>query len=122
MDQVRKNNISIAEYIGYTYVPWNNSEGIQPGWQIYEVCESLRSYTYLCRYHHQLNFDCKISRSELILNTLKRYGYSYVIKDGYSGILITLDKPHTDEVTKVGLSIPEVVYKSVLEIMSKHKI
>lgn len=120
--KLKEDNIQIAKYLGYTYVPWNTKDDYEPGWQILETHPSLRSLYYLCRHHIDLNFHSDIRRSELILSTLKRYGYGYVIDNSCkSGLIVmSLHKPHTEPIVHMANSIPEVVYNSVLEIIKHH--
>lgn len=121
--KLREDNISIAKWLGYTYIPWNTQTDLEPGWQIEGVCESLRQSFYLCRHHIDLNFHSNISRSELILSNLDRHGYKYTINNNkylQGFICISLEKPHKEPVDIFGKSIPEVVFKGVLEVIKLH--
>lgn len=110
-------NKKIAKHLGYSYVPWNNTERMMQGWQRLDAHESLRPYTYLCKFHNELNFHCDIRRSELILNYLTDCRYSYTINHAPEGVTITITKPHTEDVVEFGKNIPEVVFKAFLKII-----
>lgn len=110
-------NKKIAKHLGYSYVPWNNPNRMVQGWQRLDVSESLRPYTHLCQYHRELNFDCDIRRSELILNYLIDCRYSYTINHAPEGVTITIKKPNTEDLVEFGKDIPEVVYKAFLRII-----
>lgn len=120
--KLRGSNISIAKYLGYTYIPWNTTLNVEPGWQIYEVYESLRPYVYLCRHHYDLNFHRDIKRSELILSTIKDYGYGYIIDNSlrHGLITVTFNKPNKEPITVTGINITEAVYEGVLTIIKHH--
>ena len=113
-------NKRIAEHLGYSYVPWNNPNKIEQGWQRLDVSPSLRPYTRICKFHNQLNFHCDIQRSEILLKYLIDCRYTYSIEHSGEGVSLLITKPHKEDISEFGNNIPEIVFKAFLKIIANH--
>lgn len=92
-DFIIDGNIKMARFMGYDYIPFNNNDGLKPGWwksdttkenQYYEsVYKKIGKDRFLCRNHNQLRFWNNYEWIMEAVVMIEDLGYTTAIKTNY---------------------------------------
>lgn len=116
-EKVKDPNVRIANFLGYIFYPWNNTEGRSHGWQKYEYNPyySKEPDLYLCKHKNELCFSSNIDRTRLILDKLRRIGFNFSIQCMHNQFIFNIDDIYT---TNFFLSV--AVYEGALKLLDKY--
>ena len=116
-EKVKDPNIRVANFLGYTFYPWNNTVGKTHGWQKsdYHPNYSKDADAYLCKHRSELCFSSNFNRTTLIFNKLRRLNFDFSIncKQGQYIFII-------EGLQIVGPTIPYIVFEGVIKLLDKY--
>ena len=116
-EKVKDPNVRIANFLGYVFYPWNNTEGRRHGWQKHEYHPFNNPYDflYLCKHRNELCFGSKIERTSLILDKLRRIGFNFSIECMHNQFVFSIGDIHTSN-----FFLSTAVYEGTLKLLDKY--